>query len=306
MAKRPRAAKRGAELLRYRAGNVGERGGRRDGPVVVTVRDPSWASLEDDAAYGAQSTCATAAFCTIGRHHDPELARDRTHIPSGRGACRWEPADGGDVMAMATAGPVLATGSPSGASSARDAPLAHTRPRSSVKQVAWVARDDIDRGEWEAQGRWLGSIGRANQWWVGDWVRFGATKYGEKYAQAAELTSYDEHSLRNMAYVASRYAELSRRRDNLSLSHHAGAHPGHHRPPTDPGAPPGSRFGRWSSSTICMSPIGRCGAIQDPAADRAIRARAQGVVRTVPSPTMPTKECGYSAEHLPRARIYFS
>ena len=46
MAKRPRTARRGAELLRYRAGNVGERGGRCHGPVVVTVRGPPWASLE--------------------------------------------------------------------------------------------------------------------------------------------------------------------------------------------------------------------------------------------------------------------
>ena len=139
----------------------------------------------------------------------------------GRGACTWEPAGCGDVMAVATADTELGVDSPSGASSARDAPVAHTRPRSSLKPVAWVPRDDIDRGEWEAQGRWLGSLSRASQWWVGDWVRFGAVKYGEKYAQAAELTGYDEHSLRNMAYVASRFAESSRRRDNLSFSHHA-------------------------------------------------------------------------------------
>ena len=46
VAKRPRTARRGAELLRYRAGNVGEHGGLWDGPVVVTVRGPPWASLE--------------------------------------------------------------------------------------------------------------------------------------------------------------------------------------------------------------------------------------------------------------------
>ena len=37
------------------------------------------------------------------------------------------------------------------------------RPRSSVKPVAWVPRGDVDRGEWEAQGRWLGSIGRCSR-----------------------------------------------------------------------------------------------------------------------------------------------
>jgi hypothetical protein len=125
-------------------------------------------------------------------------------------------------MGVATAGPAVVSSSPRGGSGdAEGASVARRRPRSSLKPVAWVAKDDIDHGEWEAQGRWLGSISRCSQWWVGDWVRFGAAKYGEKYAQAAELTGYDEHSLRNMAYVASRYAELSRRRDNLSFSHHA-------------------------------------------------------------------------------------
>ena len=125
-------------------------------------------------------------------------------------------------MAVATAGgAVIGAGTRSGAPGAEGAPVVHRRPRSSIKSVAWLPKDDIDHGEWEAQGRWLGSISRCSQWWVGDWVRFGAAKYGEKYAQAAELSGYDEHSLRNMAYVTSRFAELSRRRDNLSFSHHS-------------------------------------------------------------------------------------
>jgi hypothetical protein len=66
-------------------------------------------------------------------------------------------------MAVATADSVLAAGSPSGASSARDASVAHTRPTSSLKPAAWLPTDDIDHGEWEAQGRWLGSIGRCSR-----------------------------------------------------------------------------------------------------------------------------------------------
>ncbi len=38
--------------------------------------------------------------------------------------------------------------------------------------------------------------------------------------QAAKLTGYDVHSLRNMAYVASRF-DPSLRRDDLTWSHHA-------------------------------------------------------------------------------------
>jgi hypothetical protein len=75
--------------------------------------------------------------------------------------------------------------------------------------------------EWADQGRWLGTIGRCSQWWLGDWIRYGTARYGEKYTEAAKLTDYEVHSLRNMAYVASRFPDVSRRRDKLSWSHHA-------------------------------------------------------------------------------------
>jgi hypothetical protein len=75
-------------------------------------------------------------------------------------------------------------------------------------------------GEWIEQGRWLGAVGRASGWWIGDWIRYGNRRYGEKYEEAANLTGYDSQSLMNMAYVASRY-EPSRRREGLSFSHHA-------------------------------------------------------------------------------------
>ncbi|MHB1537989.1 MAG: hypothetical protein ACYCUM_07745 [Solirubrobacteraceae bacterium] len=100
-------------------------------------------------------------------------------------------------------------------------PVVRRRSRSSLSSVGWLPKDDIDAAEWEAQGRWLGSIGRCSAWWIGDWVRFGTTRYGEKYKLAAKLTGYEQHSLRNMAYVASRFPELSRRRQDLSFSHRA-------------------------------------------------------------------------------------
>jgi hypothetical protein len=89
-----------------------------------------------------------------------------------------------------------------------------------LSSVAWVPNGDLEHPEWIAAGRRLGSIGRWSQWWVGDWLRYGTSRWGEKYVQAAKITGYDPKSLRNIAYVASRY-ESSRRRDNLSWSHHA-------------------------------------------------------------------------------------
>jgi hypothetical protein len=74
--------------------------------------------------------------------------------------------------------------------------------------------------EWVEQGRWLGAIGRASAWWIGDWIRYGSARYGDKYLPASQVTGYDVQSLMNMAYVASRF-EVARRRPGLSFSHHA-------------------------------------------------------------------------------------
>jgi hypothetical protein len=74
--------------------------------------------------------------------------------------------------------------------------------------------------EWVEQGRWLGAIGRASAWWIGDWIRYGSARYGDRYLAASRITGYDVQSLVNMAHVASRF-EVSRRRPGVSFSHHA-------------------------------------------------------------------------------------
>lgn len=86
--------------------------------------------------------------------------------------------------------------------------------------TSWSAPGELAVVDWIKQGRWLGAVGRASGWWIGDWIRYGSGRYGEKYEQAARLTGYYSQSLMNMAYVAGRY-EVSRRREILSFSHHA-------------------------------------------------------------------------------------
>jgi uncharacterized protein with PIN domain len=83
-----------------------------------------------------------------------------------------------------------------------------------------VPQPDIDEHEWAAFGQRMSAIGRASQWWIGDWLRFGVERWGEKYAKAARITGYDVSSLRNMAWLAGEF-DLSRRRDRLTWSHHA-------------------------------------------------------------------------------------
>ena len=95
-----------------------------------------------------------------------------------------------------------------------------SRRASGLTPTAWHPRAELAVGDWVVQGRWLGAVGRASAWWLGDWIRYGNSRFGEKYEAAAQLTGYDIQSLMNMAYVAGRFAP-ERRRDTLSFSHHA-------------------------------------------------------------------------------------
>jgi hypothetical protein len=90
---------------------------------------------------------------------------------------------------------------------------------SALSKVAWRPQGDLGQAEWLATGRRLGAIGRCSQWWIGDWIRYGAARWGERYTEAARVTGYDVASLRNMAWVASQF-DPSLRSDKLTWSHH--------------------------------------------------------------------------------------
>ncbi len=93
------------------------------------------------------------------------------------------------------------------------------RPPAAISKVAWHPRGELGQAAWLATGRRLGAIGRCSQWWIGDWIRYGTARWGERYAEAARVTGYDVASLRNMAWVASQF-DLSLRSDKLTWSHH--------------------------------------------------------------------------------------
>lgn len=104
------------------------------------------------------------------------------------------------------------TSEPLRASSSAQAP-------GSRSPVAWSPSQELNANEWAAAGRRIGAVGRCIQWLLGDWIAYGNAKFGERYARAAKITGYDTQTLMNMVYVASRF-EISRRRENLSWSHH--------------------------------------------------------------------------------------
>jgi hypothetical protein len=87
--------------------------------------------------------------------------------------------------------------------------------------VAWYGHNGLTRQEWTAYGSKLGVVTKGSNWWLGDWVRFGQRHYNDhRFEIASRITGYDEQTLRNFAYVAGR-CDFSRRRENLSWSHHA-------------------------------------------------------------------------------------
>lgn len=73
--------------------------------------------------------------------------------------------------------------------------------------------------EWEAVGETLRFLEGSIRFAIGDWLRYGERKWGEKYAQASEETGYSEGTLRDSAWVASA-VDLSLRSDKLSFAHH--------------------------------------------------------------------------------------
>ena len=73
--------------------------------------------------------------------------------------------------------------------------------------------------QWEEIGRKLHFIEGAVQWWLGDWLRYGERTYGEMYSQALDATDKSYQTLANAVWVAEKFG-FSRRRENLSFSHH--------------------------------------------------------------------------------------
>jgi signal transduction histidine kinase len=85
--------------------------------------------------------------------------------------------------------------------------------------IAWTTSQELDSHQWAIAGRRLGVVGRCVQWLLGDWLAYGNSRFGERYARASQITGYDPQTLMNMVYVASRFP-ISRRRETLSWSHH--------------------------------------------------------------------------------------
>lgn len=88
-----------------------------------------------------------------------------------------------------------------------------------VSPVGVVVVGEPTFEEWQSLGDGLQRLGHALKWAIGDWLLAGEHRYGEKYTAAVEATGWENQTLRNLKWVASKF-ELSRRRDNLPWSTH--------------------------------------------------------------------------------------
>ncbi|WP_245667284.1 LmbU family transcriptional regulator [Actinomadura macra] len=73
---------------------------------------------------------------------------------------------------------------------------------------------------WRHIGRNLKMITDSSGWWLGDWLVYGENRFPNRYRVVIEETALDYQTLRNYAWVARKFPAW-RRRDTLSLQHHA-------------------------------------------------------------------------------------
>jgi hypothetical protein len=78
---------------------------------------------------------------------------------------------------------------------------------------------DISFNEWTKIGHSLRLMEGSVQFWIGDWLNYGENTYDQWTQEFDETNQVDYGYLRNMKWIAKR-VPLSRRRDNLSWSHH--------------------------------------------------------------------------------------
>lgn len=79
--------------------------------------------------------------------------------------------------------------------------------------------DKLSYAEWESVGFDLAKVGKAMQWWIGDWVNYGGKRYGETYKAAIEATGMSPKTCQTYALISKAF-EMPRRRGNLAFGHH--------------------------------------------------------------------------------------
>lgn len=83
-----------------------------------------------------------------------------------------------------------------------------------------VITGELSCEEWLKAAEFYQFLRSRTQWIIGDILRYGESRYGEKYAQAVDDHGKSSSRLSTYVYVCNRF-EIERRRPELSFDHHA-------------------------------------------------------------------------------------
>lgn len=72
--------------------------------------------------------------------------------------------------------------------------------------------------EWQEVGLFIRKANGAVHFWIGDWLNYGESHYGETYTQAIDETGYDYQTLANDKWISNKIP-LSVRTESLGLQH---------------------------------------------------------------------------------------
>lgn len=99
-------------------------------------------------------------------------------------------------------------------------PAIHLPGTASLSRSGLTFPPSLSQSAWEGIGEQLAQVSNSSAWWLADWLIYGETAYSGRYRNAVARTGLDYQTLRNYAWVARRF-DQGRRRENLSLAHHA-------------------------------------------------------------------------------------
>jgi N6-adenosine-specific RNA methylase IME4 len=87
-------------------------------------------------------------------------------------------------------------------------------------KVSLVLPENMPFDQWDDLMGRLQTYSGSTMWWVGDAVRHGEQKYGDKYRAWTDQTGFALDTIQNAKWVASRFPEFFRRLKNLTWTHH--------------------------------------------------------------------------------------
>jgi hypothetical protein len=87
-------------------------------------------------------------------------------------------------------------------------------------RLSLASRPDLTFEQFKAIGIYLSRVHDGTKFWVADWYLEGEQRFGEEMVQAVTATGRSERTLLNWVWVA-RSVPPSRRRENLTFTHHA-------------------------------------------------------------------------------------